>query len=140
MHDLNSRLNSNVIGIKSWVKNKTFLLLFSMFVGAHTQPFNQLNQTNEHIYHLSQLPRQIWTRKSNYIILQPKKCNAVKRKALVLVYKWSFTRRPSSLKMSLVACSIPVYFDVPYTSLRSNAHEEVGSSWTWMPETDMLLC
>lgn len=38
------------------------------------------------------------------------------------------TGKPSSLKMSLLACTIPVYLDGPFNSLRSKANEVVGSS------------
>lgn len=41
------------------------------------------------------------------------------------------TDKPSSRKISLVACKMPVYFEVPYKSLFSKAHEDVGSIWTW---------
>lgn len=44
------------------------------------------------------------------------------------------TRKPSSLKMSLVAWTIPVYLDAPDKFPRTTDHEVVGSSWTWMAQ------
>ena len=46
----------------------------------------------------------------------------------------SSTWTPSSLRISLVAWNMPVYLDgadaAAAKSLRSKAHEDVGSSWT----------
>lgn len=49
---------------------------------------------------------------------------------------YEVTGKPSSLKMSLVACNIPVYFDDPYMFLWTKAHEVVGSSWTYEEDDD----
>lgn len=38
------------------------------------------------------------------------------------------TRKPSSLNMSLVACTIPVYLDAPDKFPLTKDHEVVGSS------------
>lgn len=38
------------------------------------------------------------------------------------------TVKPSSRKMTLEDCKIPVYFEDPYESLCSSAHEDVGSN------------
>jgi hypothetical protein len=38
------------------------------------------------------------------------------------------TGKPSSLRISLVACRSPVYLEGPYTSLRRMPHEVVGSN------------
>lgn len=59
--------------------------------------------------------------------------NAIGRKE---IYRWhhklsSYTGKPSSLKISLVAWNIPVYFDGADIFLRTKAHEDVGSSWTY---------
>lgn len=73
-----------------------------------------------------------WIFKSFQISCMPNISNIIIK---TFLWKAANTGKPSSLKISLVACIIPVYFDGPYEFLWSKAHCAVGSSWTCQYES-----